>query len=356
MSGNSPAGAGRSATGPCVAFDADRLERYLQAHLPGFSGLARVEQFKGGQSNPTYRLVTYDTSYVLRRRPPGKLLPSAHAVDRECRVTTALAAAGFPVPRTHLLCMDESVIGTAFYVMDYVEGRVFWDQSLPGVSSDARRAMYGDMNRVVAALHRIDHAALGLADFGRPGNYFARQIDRWSRQYRASETEKIEAMDALIEWLPQNIAAGEESSIVHGDLRMDNVIFHPEEPRIVAVVDWELSTIGHPLADFAYLCMSWHIPPQLFRGIAGLDHAALGIPSEHDFVHAYCERTGRARIEHWDFYLAYNLFRLAAILQGILARAHEGTAAAEDAFDIGRRARPLAELGWAKAKSLMRSA
>jgi aminoglycoside phosphotransferase (APT) family kinase protein len=344
-----------SGTGPVeprLAFDVGALEDYLRSRLEDFRGPLAVEQFKGGQSNPTYRLTAGEARYVLRRKPPGRLLPSAHAVDREFRVISALSRAGFPVPHAHLLCMDESVIGTAFYIMGYVEGRVFWDQSLPGMSRPERAAIYDAMNAVTAALHRVDYAAIGLAEFGRPGNYFARQIERWTRQYRASETEKIEAMDALIAWLPENIPPGEETSIVHGDLRMDNLIFHPGEPRVLAVVDWELSTLGHPLADFAYQCMSWHISPQVFRGIAGLHLRELGIPPEDEYVRAYCERTGRARIDHWDFYLAYNLFRIAAILQGIMARARDGTAAGEDAVDIGRRARPLAELGWERARRM----
>ena len=336
-----------------LAFDVGRLEDYLRRHIDGFSGNLRVEQFKGGQSNPTYKLTAGTSQYVLRRKPPGVLLPSAHAVDREYRVITALERAGIPVARSRALCTDQSVIGTAFYVMDFVDGRVYWDQSLPGMSKSARAAIYDEMNRVIAALHRVDYEAIGLADYGRPGNYFARQIGRWTRQYRASETEKIEAMDDLIAGLPENIPAGEETSVVHGDYRMDNLIFHPSEPRILAVLDWELSTIGHPLADFSYHCMSWHITPQQFRGIGGLDLASLGIPSEAEYIRTYCSRTGRGRIEHWDFYLAYNLFRMAAILQGIMGRAQDGTAASPDALDIGRRARPLAELGWKMAREVI---
>lgn len=328
-----------------TSLDTGRLEDYLRRHIDGFSGNVRIEQFEGGQSNPTYKLTAGTSRYVLRRKPPGPLLPSAHAVDREYRVITALARAGFPVARSRLLCEDESIIGTAFYVMDFVEGRIFWDQSLPGMSKQERGAIYDVMNRVIAALHRIDYAAIGLADYGRPGNYLARQVKRWSAQYRASETETIAAMDELIAWLPENMPAGEESALVHGDYRMDNLMFDPREPRIVAVLDWELSTLGHPLADFSYHCMSWHITPQQFRGIGGLDLRALGIPGEAEYVRSYCSRTGRTHIAHWDFYLAYNLFRMAAILQGIRARAKEGTAASANAENIGRGARPLAELG-----------
>jgi aminoglycoside phosphotransferase (APT) family kinase protein len=277
-------------------------------------------------------------------------------VEREFRVITALGRAGIPVPRTYCLCEDESVIGRAFYVMEYVEGRVLWDQSLPDMTPPERAAIYDEMNRVIAALHRVDYAAAGLADYGKPGNYFARQIGRWSRQYRASETERIEPMDALIAWLPENIPVGDETTVVHGDYRMDNLIFHPREPRILAILDWELSTLGDPLADFSYHCMSWHIPPGQFRGIAGLDLASLGIPSEPQYIASYCERTGREGMEHWNFYLAYNLFRIAAILQGVMKRALEGTAASAQALDAGKRARPLAELGWRYAEKAMRNA
>jgi len=336
-------------------FDIGGLERYLKKHLKGISGPLALEQFKGGQSNPTYLLAAGAKRYVLRAKPgpAAKLLPSAHAVEREFRVITALGAAGIPVPRTYCLCEDESVIGRAFYVMEYVQGRVFWEQALPDMTQSERAAIYDEMNRVIAMLHGVDIAAAGLSDYGKPGNYFARQIARWSRQYQASETERIEAMDRLIAWLPQNVPPGEETTVVHGDYRLDNLIFHAREPRILAILDWELSTLGHPLADFSYHCIGWHIPPGQFRGIAGLDLAALGIPSEAQYIAAYCARTGRAGIDHWDFYLAYNLFRIAAILQGIMKRALEGTAASAQAQDAGRRARPLAELGWKYAEKAM---
>src|SRR5512145_1621406 len=329
-------------------FDVGALEAYLRERVADFRGPLEVEQFKGGQSNPTFLLKTPGARYVMRAKPApaAKLLASAHAVDREYRVITALGRAGLPVPRTFALCEDEGVIGRAFYVMDYVEGRVLWDQSLPGMGPTERRAIYDEMNRVIAQLHSVDYRAIGLETYGKPGNYFARQLDRWTKQYRASETEKIDAMDRLIEWLPGAIPAGDETTIVHGDYRLDNLVFHPTEPRILAILDWELSTLGHPLADFSYHCMSWHIPPEKFRGIAGLDLAALGIPSEAEYVAAYCKRTGRPGIEHWEFYLAYNMFRLAAILQGIMKRALDGTAASTEALDAGSRARPMAELGW----------
>lgn len=336
-------------------FDVARLENYLRAHVEGFAGSLEVEQFRGGQSNPTYRLCAGGKRYVMRAKPApaAKLLPSAHAVEREFRVISALGKTDIPVPKTYALCEDEGVIGRAFYIMDCVEGRVLWDQTLPGMAKPERGAIYDEMNRVIAALHSIDYAAIGLADYGKPGNYFARQIGRWSKQYQASETERIEAMDKLIAWLPQNIPVGEESAIVHGDYRLDNLIFHPTEPRILAILDWELSTLGHPLADFSYHCMSWHTPPGHFRGISGLDLVSLGIPVEAEYVAAYCRRTGREHIDNWDFYLAYNMFRLAGILQGIMKRAVDGTAASAHALDAGKRARPMAELGWKYAQKVI---
>jgi aminoglycoside phosphotransferase (APT) family kinase protein len=266
-----------------------------EGHVEGFSGELQVEKFKGGQSNPTFMLSAGGRKYVMRRKPPGKLLPSAHAVDREYKVITALAATDVPVAKTWALCTDDSVIGTMFYIMDCVDGRIMWDPALPGMTPAQRGAIFDEMNRVIAALHKVDYAAVGLADYGKPGSYFARQIDRWSKQYRASETEKIEAMDKLIEWLPQNIPAGDETSIVHGDFRLDNTVFHPTEPRMLAVLDWELSTLGHPLADFAYHCMTWRLSPGQFRGLAGNDLAALGIPSEAEYVAAYCRAPAAPR-------------------------------------------------------------
>ena len=336
-------------------FDPVRLESYLREHIDGFAGPLAVEQFKGGQSNPTFRLDAGGKSYVLRRKPPGKLLPSAHAVDREYRVLAALGDSGVPVPRTYCLCEDEAVIGTAFFVMDCVAGRVLWDPSLQALDQAGRQAVYDDMNRVIAALHRVDYRAVGLADFGKPGNYFARQIARWTKQYRASETERIEAMDRLIAWLPENIPDADETAIVHGDYRLDNLIFHSTEPRVVAVLDWELSTLGHPLADFSYHCMSWHVPPGPFRGMSGLDLAGLGIPAERDYVAAYCRRVGRESIDpdHWDFYLAYNMFRAAGIAQGIMGRVVDGTAASQHALEVGRWAGVMSELGWQQVERIM---
>ena len=334
-------------------FDVAALERYMHEHVEGFRGPLHVEQFKGGQSNPTYRLVGGDgKAYVMRRKPPGKLLPSAHAVDREYRVVTALAKTGFPVARTHALCTDESVIGTMFYVMDCVEGRVLWDPQMPDMPKEQRAALFDEMNRVIARLHTVDYASIGLADYGKPGNYFARQIDRWSRQYKASETEPIEAMDRLIEWLPKNIPAGDATSIVHGDFRADNMIFHKTEPRVLAVIDWELSTLGHPLADFSYHVMAWRLSSAEYRGLRGCDLEAMGIPTEREYLARYLERTGlpAPSEKDWTFCMAYNMFRAAAIFQGVMARALAGNAASAQAMDTGRRARPMAEAGWQAIK------
>jgi aminoglycoside phosphotransferase (APT) family kinase protein len=350
------------------AFDIAALDRHLCTHLPGYAGPLQVEQFKGGQSNPTYRLTTPGTRYVMRSKPGpvARLLPSAHAIEREYRVMQALGATDVPVPRMLLLCEDESIIGRAFFIMEHLDGRVLWDQTLPGLAPDERAAIYDEMNRVIAALHSVDVQAAGLADYGRPGNYFERQIGRWSKQYQASITEPIEAMDRLIEWLPQHIPASarDESwlSVVHGDYRLDNLMFHPREPRVLAVLDWELSTLGHPLADFSYHCMSWHIPYGVFRGIGGTDLAALGIPSEEVYIDRYLDRLtsarGGAAIDRhqlrrdWPFYLAYNLFRIAAILQGIARRVVDGIASSEQARQAGVGARPMAELGWRTAQRL----
>jgi aminoglycoside phosphotransferase (APT) family kinase protein len=338
-------------------FDVDALQSYLGNHVDGVHGPLQVEQFKGGQSNPTYCVTAGGgRRFVLRRKPPGKLLPSAHAVDREYAVIRALHATGFPVARPYALCTDDSIIGTAFYVMDYVEGRVLWDQSLPGISKSERFSIWDELNRVIALLHTIDYRAVGLEGFGKPGNYIERQVVRWTRQYQTSETERIPAMDDLIAWLPTNIPPQTSTTIVHGDFRLDNVIFHATEPKILAVLDWELSTLGEPLADFAYHCMSWHIPPGQFRGIAGLNLKELGIPGESQYLAMYCKRTGRSGVDpnHWDFYIAYNLFRIAAILQGIMKRVVDGTAASDNARDAGKRARPMAELGWKQVEKIIR--
>ncbi|WP_374406816.1 phosphotransferase family protein [Hydrogenophaga sp.] len=342
------------------AVDTAALQTWLEAHVEGFQGPPSIEMFKGGQSNPTYKLITPARSYVMRAKPGpvAKLLPSAHAIEREYRVMDALHGTGVPVARMYALCEDESVIGRAFYVMECVDGRVMWDQSLPDLSNAARGAIYDEMNRVMAALHTVRPNDIGLADYGKPGNYFERQIGRWSKQYVASITQPIPEMDQLMEWLPQNIPAmaRDESlvSIVHGDYRLDNLMFHPTEPRVLAILDWELSTLGHPLADFSYHCMAWHIPPGAFRGIGGLDVQALGIPTEAEYIRRYCERTGFVTPDQlkadWNFYLAYNLFRLSAILQGIAKRVEMGTASSAQAVSSAAGARPLAEMAWRFAR------
>ncbi|VVD91086.1 phosphotransferase [Pandoraea anhela] len=349
--------AGERALGDRIPFDANALARWLTLHVDGFSGPLAITQFNGGQSNPTYRLTTPAAAYVLRTKPApaAKLLPSAHAIEREYRVMDALANTDVPVARMRGLCEDESVIGLAFYVMDFVEGRVLWDPSLPGMTPVARGEIYDEMNRVIAALHRVDHRAVGLESYGKPGDYMARQIARWSRQYRASQTTPIEAMDRLIDWLPARLPtvvadAPERTTLVHGDFRLDNLIFHPSEPRVLAVLDWELSTLGDPLADFSYHCMAWHVSPGVFRGIAGLDWTSLGIPGEDAYIRRYSERTGIVPPAQWHFYLAYNMFRIAAILQGIMKRVGDGTASSAQALDAGRRARPMAELAWEYAQ------
>ena len=347
---------GTRAVSDSNAVDVAALSAGLQENLPGFQGPLTLEMFKGGQSNPTYKLNTPGMSYVMRAKPGpvAKLLPSAHAVEREFAVMNGLFGTDVPVAKMHCLCEDESVIGRAFYIMEYVQGRVLWDQALPGMTPAQRGEIYDEMNRVIAALHRVKFADRGLAGFGKPGNYFERQIGRWSKQYVASVTQPIVEMDQLMAWLPQHIPAmaRDESlaSIVHGDYRLDNLIFHPTEPRILAVLDWELSTLGHPLADFSYHCMGWHIPPGSFRGIGGLDVVSLGIPTEDDYIARYCERTGLVTPEalkpDWNFYLAYNLFRIAAILQGIAKRVEMGTAASAQAVSSAAGARPLAQMAW----------
>jgi len=339
---------GTAEVAPALRFDEGRLARWMRGRVPGFAPPLSVRQFKGGQSNPTYLLESPSGRYVLRRKPPGRLLESAHAVDREFRVISALHRHGFPVPQPYAYCDDDSVVGTAFFVMGYVEGRIFWDLELPDVPSAETAAIYDDVNRTIARLHIFDFRALGLADFGRPGNYFARQISRWTGQYRASETGRIEAMERLIEWLPGHVPEDDSVAIVHGDFRLDNLVIHPTEPRVVAVLDWELSTIGHPLGDFTYHLMAWQMPEIGIgsTGLLGKDLAALGVPTEEEYVRRYCERTGRDGIPCRDFYSAYNFFRLAAILQGIAGRVRDGTAASAHAGKAARAVAPLAELGW----------
>ena len=341
------------------ALSADRvaaLEAYLAHRLPGFEPPLCVEPFSGGHSNPTYHLRTPTASWVMRCKPApaARLMPSAHAIEREFRVMSALAGTAVPVPAMVLLCEDEAVTGRAFYVMQYLHGRVLWEPDLPGFSPRDRQRLYDDMNRVIAALHALDVHAAGLANYGRPGNYFERQIARWRTQYEASVTEPIAAMDRLAVWLPAHLPASarddREVALVHGDYRIDNLMFHPTEPRAIALLDWELSTLGHPLADFSYHCMAWHIAPALYRGLAGTDLETLGIPCEEAYLRQYCERTGRtdadALWDDWNFYVAYNLFRMTGIVQGIAKRIEDGTSVHPDARLAAATARPLAEMGW----------
>lgn len=353
MSGDNPF-AGTMPVREKHAFDVARLETYMAAEVAGFTPPLSVEQFKGGQSNPTYRLTdSAGKAYALRRKPPGKLLKSAHAVDREYRVMTALAETAVPVPRTYALCTDEAVIGTWFYIMDCVDGRIFWDITLPELTSAERREVFDAMNTTIAALHQVDFATVGLGDFGKPGNYFARQIARWGSQYQNDEEAgRFDAMDRLVDWLPEHIPPGDETSIVHGDFRLDNMIFAPDRLEVAAVLDWELSTLGHPLADFSYHLMMYRMPASGFNGLAGVDIAALGIPSEEAYVAAYCARTGRDGIPHLDFYFVYNLFRIAAILHGILGRVKRGTASSKQAAERGAMTGPLADLAWSYAEKI----
>jgi aminoglycoside phosphotransferase (APT) family kinase protein len=323
-------------TSRTLDFDPARLEGYLKARLPEIRGSMSVERIRGGQSNPTYWLRFAERAVVLRKQPAGELLPSAHAVDREHRVMAALAATGVPVPQMLHFCADPAVIGTLFYVMEGLDGRVVHDSSIPGVTPAERTAMYDAMNDVLARLHRVDWRAVGLEGFGRPGNYFARQISRWTRQWHASKTREIPEIDRLIAWLPANLPAGDdETAIVHGDYRLGNLMFHPREPRVIAILDWELSTLGHPLADLAHNCLLWHASRAMYHGIEGLDQAALGIPSEQDYVRRYCARAGR-KDGLTPFHLAFAMFRFAVIFEGIAQRARIGTAAAADAEKVGR--------------------
>ncbi len=331
---------------PAGGPETERLAAWLSANVAGFRPPFRLQRIAGGQSNPTYRLFAASGDYVLRSKPVGAVLPSAHAVDREFRVIQALAGAGAPVPRVHALCRDDGVFGSMFYVMDFVPGRVFFDPRLPDLSPQERAAIFDSMNATIALVHSLDPEALGLGDYGRSGSYLERQAARWTKQYKASETEAIPAMDRLIDWLPANLPEAGSTRIVHGDYRLDNLIIHPTAPQVVAVLDWELSTLGDPLADFAYHAMAWRIPPDLFRGLAGTDFAASGIPDERRYLDRYLERTGLPRPADWDFYLVLNIFRLAAIIQGIARRALDGTASDPKAAAVGAKARPLAELAW----------
>lgn len=328
-------------------FDAAKLSAYLEPRIEGFGAIKKVSKFAGGQSNPTFLLETPTAKYVLRRKPPGALLKSAHAVDREYRVQKALWESAVPVAQMYHLCQDDAVIGSWFYVMEYKDGRLFWDAALPELGVDEHAEMYDEMNRVLALIHNVDLEATGLSDYGRPGNYFERQIGRWIKQYRASETEPVPAMEKLIAWLPEHVPPDDgRISLIHGDYRLDNLMFHANRPEIIAVFDWELSTLGHPLADLAYQCMQWRIGRDWpIKGLAGLDLAQIGIPPEDAYVAAYCARTGLREIQHWPFYLAFSFFRLAAICQGVAKRAALGNASNAEAHKVGGMTAPLAGLG-----------
>ncbi len=334
-------------------FNEAALNNYLEQHIDGYAGPLNVEQFKGGQSNPTYRLVTPGASFVLRRKPPGKLLPSAHAVDREYRVIAALHRLGLPVARPHLLCEDASIIGTAFYVMDFVPGRVFWEPHMPGIAGHERAAIFGELNSFMARLHSINVEQAGLADFGRAEGYVARQIKRWSEQYRASETVAIQAMNKLMDWLPDASPTSSQVSLVHGDFRLDNCIVDATSPEICAVLDWELSTLGDPIADFTYHLMQWKMPPsETGAGVGSFigQEALEGLPKLEDYVAQYCEARGLAGIANLDTYLAYNFFRIAAIFQGIVGRVRDGTAANPRAAEMADLVSPIADVAWDYAR------
>ncbi|CAH0992450.1 hypothetical protein SIN8267_02572 [Sinobacterium norvegicum] len=327
-------------------FDTEKLALYLEHNISGFKGPLKAEKFAGGQSNPTFLIATETGKYVLRRKPPGELLKSAHAVDREYKVIKALADSEVPVAKVYHLCEDDSVIGSMFYVMEYIDGRVMWDPALPDANKTERGEIYAEMNRVLAALHSVDIDQVGLSDYGRPGNYFERQTGRWSKQYRASETESIAEMETLMTWLPANMPEDDDRvALAHGDFRLDNMMFHPEQNRVLALVDWELSTLGHPFADLAYQCMQLRMSRDgVMPGLGNLDRDALGIPSEEAYVAQYCHRMGLEDIPNWSFYMAFSFFRFAAILQGVKKRALDGNASSEKALAMGALVKPLAEM------------
>jgi aminoglycoside phosphotransferase (APT) family kinase protein len=328
-------------------FDETALDDYLHANLEGYAGPLEVQQFEGGQSNPTFLLTAGGREYVMRKKPPGKLLPSAHQVEREFRVMKALQNSNVPVPEMHLLCEDESIIGTAFFIMEHVRGRVLEDITLPGMTPEERHAIYFDMIRVLAALHSVDYVALGLENYGKPGNYFSRQIGRWSKQYVAAKTDEIPSMERLMEYLPANVPSDQTSCIVHGDYRMGNMLLHPIQPKVAALLDWELSTLGHPLGDLGYSCLFYHSGLAGRTSLEGMTGPATGIPSEEEFLAEYCRLTGRDGIPNWNFYLAFSFFRLASILQGVYKRGLMGTASSTEAIERGSMAREIADLAWA---------
>jgi aminoglycoside phosphotransferase (APT) family kinase protein len=351
MHANTNDNVGTTRVRPGHAIDVMALEAWM-AHVPDYAGPLRLEQFKGGQSNPTYKLITPSSSYVLRRKPPGALLKGAHAIEREARVLTALTQAGFPVPRVFGLCEDENVLGTSFYVMEMVEGRIFWDACVPEVGETERAAILDSMNATIAQLHSLDYVALGLQDYGSAGGFFQRQLKRWSDQYFGdTEAGRDANMDRLIDWLFDNAPSNDDVvSLTHGDFRIDNIIFHPVEPRVIAVLDWELSTLGHPGADFAYHAMMYRMPPYIVAGLGGADIERLGIPSEQEYVDAYCRRRNLSSLPNYNFYVAFSFFRLAAIFHGIKGRVLRGTAASQQAAQRVRVLPELMALAWAQAE------
>jgi|TARA_B100001540_G_scaffold288197_1_gene283224 aminoglycoside phosphotransferase (APT) family kinase protein len=324
-----------------LKIDSANLQSWIDEYVPNAGKIKAIEQFKGGQSNPTYKIITESKNLVLRRKPPGKLLPSAHAVDREYKVITALYDTDVPVPKTYGLCEDDDVAGTAFFVMDFLDGDLFWDPMIPSMTNRDRTEIYKNKNKTLAKLHSVDYKKIGLEDYGKPGNYVARQVSRWSKQYRASETDNIEAMNNLIDWLPKNIPDDDETTIVHGDYRLDNMILKNNE--VVGILDWELSTLGHPIADFSYHCLSWRTQ-EAFWDEAKLKE--LGIPSEREYMEMYCENSGKDLSKNWEFYMAFNMFKIAGILQGILGRVRDGTAASKHAEERGNMVFPLSEAAW----------
>lgn len=331
--------------------DLERLGAWMSEHVPGYRGPLAATAFEGGQSNPTFKLVAASGDYVLRRKPVGHVLQSAHSVDREFRVLQALGDTDVPVPKVYALCMDDAVIGSAFYVMEFLTGRVFFDPRLPDLSPADRAALFASMIDTIAKLHRIDPAAVGLADYGRPTQYMQRQFARWSKQYRLAETAPIASMDRLIDWLPERLPDSGITGIVHGDLRLDNMLIHPTEPRVIALLDWELSTLGDPLSDLAGFCLTWRLEPDLFRGLRGVDLESLGLPTETQMLDSYSAHVGRAGLPGWETYIVFNLFRLAAIFQGIARRALDGNASSANAAIMGAKATPTADRGWALAEA-----
>ena len=333
-----------------LSFNGKTLTVRMEENIKDFKPPLKVKQFKGGQSNPTYRIETKPYTYVLRRKPPGKLLPSAHAVDREFKIMSALHTFGYPVPKMHTFCDDVNIVGTPFYIMEYVEGRIFWDALMPKVTIEDRYALYEATNKQLAKLHEIDFQSIGLKDFGKSGNFFARQISRWSTQYKSSETSKIDEMNNLILWLPTAIPKQERNSIVHGDFRIDNIIFHPTKPKVLAVLDWELSTLGDPLSDFTYHLMQWKMPSGIRGGFNKLNLKNYGIPEFNEYIDLYCQNTNRGSIPNLEFYFAFNIFRLASIIQGVYSRALQGNASNIKAIEMGEMIQPLAELSWSFAR------